>query len=57
MTTKGEKSEFKGQSQDKRVGRGAVLNVFGKRVGRCWSFAQVKFKRSKQSIENEFLKT
>jgi len=24
------KSEFRGQSQDKRIGRGAVLNVFGK---------------------------
>jgi len=31
---KGEKSEFRGQSQDKIVGRGAVLNVFGKCVGK-----------------------
>jgi len=27
---KGEKGELRGQNQDKRVGRGAVLNVFGK---------------------------
>jgi len=27
---KGVKREVRGQSQNKRVGRGAVLNVFGK---------------------------